>query len=126
MHLQVEFFVEDLARSRDFYTSVLGFAVVRQKADGFTELSRGAAMIALNDRNVLSADHPTRPAAGERTGKGVEVVLIVDSLREVYDHVLASGWPISTPLTKQPWGMTDFRIVDPDGIYIRVTAPRNS
>jgi hypothetical protein len=30
---------------------------------------------------------------------------------------------MSTPMTEQPWGMTDFRLVDPDGCYIRVTAP---
>ncbi len=125
MHLHIEFFVEDLARSRDFYTAILGFSVVREKADGFTELNRGAATVAINDHRILHPDHPTRPAAGERIGKGVEVVLVTDSLREVYDHVRASGWPISTPLTDQPWGMTDFRIVDPDGIYIRVTAPRD-
>jgi catechol 2,3-dioxygenase-like lactoylglutathione lyase family enzyme len=125
MHLHIEFFVEDLARSRDFYTSVLGFAVVRQKDDGYTELNRGAATVAINDHRMPHLDHPTRPAAGERTGKGVEVVLVTDSLQEVYDHVRASGWPIPTPLTEQPWGMTDFRIVDPDGIYIRMPAPRD-
>jgi catechol 2,3-dioxygenase-like lactoylglutathione lyase family enzyme len=126
MHLHIEFFVEDLARSRDFYTGILGFSVVRQKIDGFTELSRGAATIALNAARILNPDHPTRPAAGERIGKGVEVVLVADNIRKAYDHVLASGWPISTPLTEQPWGITDFRIVDPDGIYVRVTAPRNN
>ena len=123
MHLHIEFFVEDLARSCDFYTVVLEFSVVRQKDDGYIELNRGAATVAINDHRILHLDHPTRPAAGERIGKGVEVVLVTDSLGEVYDHVRASGWPISTPLTEQPWGMTDFRIVDPDGIYIRVTGP---
>ncbi len=126
MHLHVELFVADLAQSRDFYTNVLGFSVVRQKPDGFTELSRGTAILALNDHNILNPGHPARPAAGERIGKGVEVVLVVDGLREVYEHVLDSGWPISTPITHQPWGMTDFRIVDPDGIYIRITTPRDN
>lgn len=121
--MHIEFFVEDLERSRDFYTRVLGFAVVRQKTDGFTELRRGSATIALNDLESLSPDHPARPAPGERIGKGVEVVLVENRLLEFYDHVLASKWPISTALRRQPWGMTDFRVLDPDGIYIRVTAP---
>lgn len=123
VQLHVEFFVDDLGRSRDFYERVLGFSIVRQKRDGFTELSRGAATIALNDRMLLKPDHPTRPAPGERVGKGVEIVLLVENLQELYQQVLASGWPLSTPLTKQPWGMTDFRLVDPDGIYIRITEP---
>ena len=124
MELHVEFFVEDLARSRDFYTRVLGFSIARQKDDGFTELRRGAATLALNNHTILAPDHPARPRPDERIGKGVELVLLVENLQEVYDHVVASGWPLSTPMTKQPWGMTDFRLVDPDGCYIRVTGPR--
>lgn len=42
MQLHVEFFVEDVVRSRDFYTRVLQFSVSREKPDGFTELSRGS------------------------------------------------------------------------------------
>jgi uncharacterized glyoxalase superfamily protein PhnB len=53
----------------------------------------------------------------------LEVVLVEEGLVRIYDHVLASGWPHSTPLTNQPWGITGFRIVDLEGIYIRVTAP---
>ena len=123
MDLHVEFFVEDLERSRDFYTRVLGFAITRQKEDGFTELRRGSATLALNSRRILNADHPARPAPNERIGKGVEIVLVAKALDAVYEQVLASGWPLSTPMTDQPWGMTDFRVIDPDGVYIRVTAP---
>jgi catechol 2,3-dioxygenase-like lactoylglutathione lyase family enzyme len=126
MHLHIEFFVVDLERSTSFYTSVLGFSVVRRKPDGFTELALGDAIIALNDERILGPDHPARPASGERIGKGVEVVLVTEDVSDAYERVLASGWPISTPLTRQPWGMTDFRVLDPDGIYIRVTGPRDS
>lgn len=124
MELHVEFFVADLVRSRDFYSRVLGFKIRRQKDDGFTELSRGPATLALNDRSVLTPGHPARPGPGEGIAKGVEIVLSVEDLGEAYDHVLASGWPVATPMTHQPWGMTDFRLTDPDGIYIRVSSPR--
>lgn len=122
MDLHVEFFVEDLERSRDFYTRVLGFSLVRQKEDGFTELRRGRATIALNSQLILKSGHPARPATNERVGKGVEIVLIAEDLGAFYDEVLTSQWPLSTPMTNQPWGMTDFRITDPDGFYIRITA----
>ena len=123
MELHIELFVADLERSRDFYTRVLGFSVVRQKDDGFTELRRGSAVLALNRLDILKPGHPARPAVGERIARGVEVVLVDPELEATYAHVIASGWPISTPLTEQPWGMTDFRVVDPDGCYIRITAP---
>jgi catechol 2,3-dioxygenase-like lactoylglutathione lyase family enzyme len=122
MELHVEFFVNDLERSRDFYTSVLGFSITRQKDDGFTELRRGSATLALNSTTILKPDHPARAAPNERSARGVEIVLIADDLHEVYQRVLANEWPLSTPMTDQPWGMTDFRLIDPDGCYIRVTA----
>lgn len=122
MELHVEFFVADLERSRDFYTRVLGFTITRQKDDGFTELRRGSAVLALNSDTILNRDHPARPAPNERIAKGIEIVLVAEDLDAAYAGVLASGWPLSTPMTDQPWGMTDFRIVDPDGCYIRVTA----
>ena len=124
MQLHVEFFVEDLSRSRHFYTRVLGFEIIQQKPDGFTELRCGTAVLALNSLTILNPDHPARPAPGERAGKGVETVLLVDDLEALHQRVVDSGWPLSTPLTKQPWGMTDFRLIDPDGYYIRVTGPR--
>ena len=126
MELHLELFVDDLARSRSFYTGVLGFNVIRQKSDGFTELRRGSAVIALNHTSVLHAQHPARARDDERIARGVEVVLITEQLAEIYEDVLASGWPLSTALTEQPWGMTDFRIVDPDGCYIRVSSPHAS
>jgi catechol 2,3-dioxygenase-like lactoylglutathione lyase family enzyme len=122
MELHIEFFVRDLPRSRDFYTRVLGFEIIRQQEDGFTELRRGSAVIALNDLAILKHGHPARPRLDERIGKGVEIVLVAEDLDAIYHHVLATGWPLSTPMTEQPWGMTDFRILDPDGCYVRVTA----
>ena len=124
MELHVEFFVENLKRSRDFYTRVLGFKIIRQKEDGFTELRRGSATLALNSQSILEVDHPARPAPNERKCKGMEIVLLVTDLNEIYSQVLASKWPLSISMTKQPWGMTDFRLIDPDGCYIRVSALR--
>lgn len=122
MELHAEFSVENLERSRDFYVNVLGFTISRQKEDGFTELRQGSAVLALNCLTSLNDDHPTRPRIGERIGRGVEIVLITENLEAAYEQVLASEWPVSTPITNPPWGMTDFRLTDPDGCYIRVTA----
>lgn len=124
MELYVELFVEDLASSREFYTRVLGFGISRQSEDGFTELVLGAATLGLNSRTILSPGHPARPGSREHIARGVEIVLVVDDLEAAHRRVLASEWPLSAPLTKQPWGVSDFRLTDPDGCYIRVTARR--
>jgi catechol 2,3-dioxygenase-like lactoylglutathione lyase family enzyme len=91
MELHVEFFVEDLARSRDFYTRVLGFTITRQKDDGFTELNRGAATLALNSRMILTPDHPARPGPNERIGKGVEI----SCSSPIWTRSMIRCWPVN-------------------------------
>ena len=31
------------------------------------------------------------------------------------------GWPISTGIVRRPWGVRDFRVLAPDGYYLRFT-----
>jgi len=33
----------------------------------------------------------------------------------------AAGWPLDEDLQDRPWGLRDFRILDPDGYYLRIT-----
>ncbi len=48
-------------------------------------------------------------------GLGVEIVLEVDDVHVMYENAQSHGYPIEEPLQKRPWGLTDFRLVDPDG-----------
>ena len=124
MKLHLELFVSDLAASRSFYARVLGFHIHVQKPDGYTVMIRGDAIIALNSRTILREGHPARAQPGEGHGRGVEIVLSVDDVERTYE-VCGTGWPVSTPLTRQPWGAHDFRVVDPDGYYINVSGPED-
>ncbi len=110
--LTVELFVADAAAARDFYVGVLGFTVVREEANGWVALERGAARIALLPRKV--------EAGAPRT---FELTLSVDDVEAQAAAVAASGWPLHSPLKRRPWGQQDFRIVDPDGHGVRVTSP---
>ena len=123
MSLRVELFVADVAASADFYRRVLGFEVERQDA-GYASVRNGQVLLGLG----AIANLPPEAAAGpsqERVrrgrGAGVEIVLEVDDLDAAHAAVLAAGHPLSAPLTERPWGLTDFRLTDPDGYYIRVT-----
>jgi lactoylglutathione lyase len=79
-------------------------------------------VVALNRRAALPDDHPIQRRAGERLGIGVEIVLEVDDIDAMYRHVVAQGWPRSAELMRRGWGLTDFRVADPDGYYWRVTS----
>ena len=120
--LQVELFVSDIDASIDFYTRILGFRAGERQPDGYTPMSNGSVRISLNAHANLTDDHPIYIAAGERPGRGVEFVLWVDDLQDIYVHVQTQGWPISGDLQRQPWGLDDFRLQDPDGYYFRITS----
>ncbi len=120
--LRLELFVGDLRASLEFYGRVLGFEREAERPGGYTPLTRGSARIALNLLSDLDEDHPMRLAAHDRPGRGVEIVLEVNDIEAMYRHVVSEKWPRSAELGRQPWGLTDFRLVDPDGYYWRVTS----
>ncbi|WP_209888504.1 VOC family protein [Rhizobium leguminosarum] len=121
MQLRLELFVEAPERSLDFYRRVLGFEIQGPANANYTLLTNGDAVIAINRQTVLSSDHPLRIETGERVGLGVEIVFSVNDIEDSYRAAKASGWPLSD-LALQPWGLSDFRLIDPDGYYIRVTS----
>ncbi|MGO8235325.1 VOC family protein [Rhizobium ruizarguesonis] len=125
MQLSLELFVETPEKSLDFYQRVLGFEVQGSASAEYTMLKNGDAVIAINSRSVLSSDHPLRIASGQRAGLGVEIVLKVADVEDVYRAAKESGWPVSD-LALQSWGLCDFRLIDPDGYYVRVTGRRTS
>ncbi|MBY5774195.1 glyoxalase [Rhizobium leguminosarum] len=124
MQLSLELFAECPEKSIDFYRRVLGFEVQGSSSAEYTMLKYGDAVIAINSHSVLSTDHPLRIASGQRAGLGVEIVLKVSDVEDAYRAAQESGWPVSD-LALQPWGLRDFRLVDPDGYYVRVTGRKN-
>ncbi|MGO8036694.1 VOC family protein [Rhizobium leguminosarum] len=124
MQLSLELFVESPEKSLDFYRRVLGFEVQGSPSTEYTMLQSGDAVIAINSRSVLSTDHPLRIDTGQRAGLAIEIVLKVADVEDAYRAAKESGWPLSD-LALQPWGLRDFRLVDPDGYYVRVTGRKN-
>lgn len=126
MTLRVELFVDDLPQAIAFYHQILGFQYPKQDGDGYTPLTNGQVTIGLNLRVNLPADHPLQAQMGERLGRGVELVLEVNDIETMYAQVVATDWPLADQLQRQPWGLIDFRLVDPDGYYWRITSRSES
>lgn len=120
MRLRLELFVKSVPEAADFYTRVLGFETVSYQPDNYSVFRLGEVQIALQDRAQLPDDHPLKPQHDERSGLAVEIVLEVDDLDAAYARVQNANWPIADELGKRPWGTRDFRVIDPNGLYIRV------
>jgi predicted enzyme related to lactoylglutathione lyase len=129
MRLRMELFVEDLDRAIAFYRDVLGFTLLRWE-EGYASLRRGDVTLGLGPIAKLPdvGGYFTRPRLRANRGMGVEIVLEVADVLAEESQVRAAGWPILEPLRERPWGLTDFRLADPDGYYLRITSlpPRNA
>jgi lactoylglutathione lyase len=116
--LRCEIFPADLDATVSFYVSVLGFELIRDERDqpwAYVALRRGAVQVG-------AAARPEVPDRGQRRpATGVELVLEVDDLDEDYARVAAARWPLTEDLADQPWGLRDFRLLDPSGYYWRIT-----
>jgi catechol 2,3-dioxygenase-like lactoylglutathione lyase family enzyme len=123
MGLRLELFVKSVPESKDFYQDILGFDVISYEPEGYTVLRRDDIQIALELEAQLSSSHPLKPQTGEAVGRGIEIVLEVVDLEVAYLQARDSGWTLASPLQQQPWGLRDFRIVDPNGFYLRITSP---
>jgi lactoylglutathione lyase len=125
--VRFELFVDDVERSLAFYAAALGLQPSPgYDPAGYVAVSAGRVRIGLQRRGALSAEHHFRPAhfAGPR-GVGVEIVVEVDDVDAAFsrarDAAVSYGGQVE-PLAAQPWGQTDFRLIDPDGYYVRVTS----
>ncbi len=118
MSLRFEIFPEDLDLTADFYTHVLAFELVidqRKQPHPYLALRRGAVRIGAAARPAGAHQRHRRPPTG------VELVLEVDDVDAERDRVRSSGWTLEQDLSERPWGLRDFRLLDPDGYYLRIT-----
>jgi lactoylglutathione lyase len=117
MTARFEIFPDDLDVTVDFYTRVLGFRLTadrRNEPSAYVSLQRGSVRIGAARSEVPDARAARLPPAG------VELVLEVDDVGAERDRVVAAGWPLGEDLQSRPWGLTDFRILDPAGYYLRI------
>ena len=116
-------FVQEMGVAVAFYTGVMGFDLVCEEP-GYVSLRRGEVILGLGPISKLPAEggYFTRDIAEHRRGLGVEIVLEVDDLDAYHAQILASGYEVFEPLRERPWGLRDFRVIDPDGYYLRITS----
>ncbi|MFC3040852.1 VOC family protein [Virgibacillus xinjiangensis] len=124
MNIRVELFVACLKSSVEFYRDVLAFQVPGELDSSYISVRKGNAVLGLSEMKNLPDHHPLKATADQRPGLGVELVLEADDVEQVYDQVKAKAYPIHMELADRPWGLKDFRVVDPDGYYVRITSSK--
>lgn len=123
--LQVNLAVKDLRVSAAFYTETFDFKEVSNNP-GYILLQRNALVLGLKTDELLWHPDPgEQPVESLDRGVGVELVLEISDIGQFHEKMQQAGVAIHEPLKEQPWGATDFRMLDPDGYYWRITSPRD-
>ncbi len=125
--LRFELFVADVESSVAFYRSTLAFEPPQEwSPEGYVPLRSGMVTIGVQHCSNLDPTHHFSPAhlSGPR-GVGLEIVLEVADVDLTYakaaPEARGHGGSVEAP-ADQPWGLRDFRLIDPDGYYVRVTS----
>ena len=116
----VELCVSDFEQSIAWFERVLGFRVVARDANEYAELACGetSLQLAADDAPYWKPERPHLLPPGQR-GSGVEIVLLVEDVDEVYRQAQQAGTDIVRPLADYPWHMRQFWVRHPDGYLLR-------
>ncbi|WP_066319033.1 glyoxalase/bleomycin resistance/extradiol dioxygenase family protein [Bacillus sp. FJAT-29814] len=120
MHLRMELFTNELEKTVQFYQEIIGLKLNRMN-DTYAALSNDTVQIGIGPFDFLPDTHPLKARDLERLGIGVEIVIEVPDIEKKYNEIVESGYPVEAPLSEQAWGSKDFRVLDPNGYYIRIT-----
>lgn len=117
--MRIELFPASMDVFLDFYTRVLNFTLLQRKGT-YAYLRRDAIYIG-------AIESPTSNTLADRASyrkpnRGIEIVFEVDDVAAERDRVVAAGYNLDADIAKQEWGLMDFRLVDPDGYYVRITS----
>lgn len=103
--------------------SALGFSVVR-RWEGCALLDRGGERLTLQgDAYIRSHPHYFTGKLDGARGVGVEVIIEVDDVDDVFATASRFDGAVVKGLQDRSWDARDFRIADPDGYFVRLTTP---
>ena len=109
-------FVDDVARSKDFYSGVLGQKVLMDIQGINVAFEGGLA--------VWERKYAQENIFGKETGAGrkddVEVYFETEELDAVYARLSGLGIPMVHLLKTHPWQQRAFRAHDPDGFVVEI------
>jgi lactoylglutathione lyase len=125
--LQIELHVPDFSVARSFYRQMhfdLLWCVEKGDAGDYMVMEREGAILCFWPGNdaVWKQRFFSRFARDTPRGFGVEIVYMTEGIETYYQEVKKVA-DVVEPLVEQPWGLLDFRFIDPFGYYFRVTEP---
>ncbi|WP_019152562.1 VOC family protein [Robertmurraya massiliosenegalensis] len=119
---RVELYVKDIEESLTFYQNIIGLQLFgRNERSG--RFNYDCFSLLVTSVSVLDEKHYfSRNTEVNMKGKGVEFIIVVDELERVYERCCKYNYPIEVEVEQYPWEMRGFKIIDPDGYFLRITS----
>lgn len=118
-----EMFVADTTTAVDYYCKLFDLSVHHQDGS-FTELRGQGLRLNICGLDELPRYLASRSSeANRQVGSRVELCFVVSDIHEVFRRAVAIEAVVAEPITERSWGRTDFRLVGPEGAYLRITTP---
>jgi hypothetical protein len=109
-------------------TSTTSATAPSLRKPGYVQVQSGLAELTFIDPKFWGPGPPFHgKVTGSGMGVGIEIGIVVADLDKAYAAALKfkdKGWPVSTGIVMRPWGVRDFRVIAPDGYYLRFTEGR--
>lgn len=128
-HVLLEIQVPDFTVAEEFY-SKLGFEKIwKREPEDF----KGYIIMKLEDNilcfwggneHVYEQEYFKKFNKVIARGVGMEIVLMVKDIQKYFEQI-KNKVTIFEDLQERPWGLKDFRLVDPFGFYLRFTSLHN-
>ena len=116
----IELHVPDFKPVKDYYKK-LGFNIVWERAEeghkGYMvmELENNLICFWCGNESVYEQSYFSKFPKTSIKGYGVEIVFLIDNVENYYERLEENNIEIFQPLATKPWGLKDFRMVDPFG-----------
>ena len=105
-----------------FFEDVAEFKLVHHE-NGYADMMSDHAQLMFMDPRGWPNAHPFyAKCKGSDQGLGVEIGIVLEDVRGALQKLSKHPtWKLSTGIVFRPWGVHDFRVLSPDGYYIRFT-----
>jgi catechol 2,3-dioxygenase-like lactoylglutathione lyase family enzyme len=115
------FFVKEIARSRAFYTELLGQKVTMDY--GRCVVLEGGLAIWQEEYawEVVFGKKPPRATPGKNIK--AEIAFEIEDIDSLWKRLIDAGVQVTHPVREQPWGQQVGRVYDPDGHLVEFGEP---